>query len=322
MKENTTPIRYFEISLLYNFSADKELIDLGEGISIKKISREKIERSQEVFNISLTKSHENGYKELIIALNESYGPASMNDNTTLWFVEYIGKDIPEDLEWGAIVKKVLTALRLFRGGRPHKIWRICGKPSGTNYVYGHNASPGLFGPAHNIHLSEKETEDFLSFWKRFRESDDKYLRIALNRFNSGLERSDLEEMLLDFMIGIESVYSKGESSEITYKIAMRAAFLIGQENKKYVFERLKKAYNIRSRIVHGSPLKNLISYIDPNKKSTEPDRIDLYLDEFDFVFEIGDYLRKSILKILDMTNRMSKEEIDDYLDINILESQN
>lgn len=68
------------------------------------------------------------------------------------------------------------------------------------------------------------------------------------------------EGFLNVTIGMEALYSEN-SSDISYKLAHRAAFLLGLIYKSplvsyTIFENIKKAYSERSRIVHGKVAQN------------------------------------------------------------------
>lgn len=73
--------------------------------------------------------------------------------------------------------------------------------------------------------------------------------IALRRFHSSYH-GDIEDRIIDQMIAFESLYLTG-LQELTYKLALRVAFLLGRENRSGIFSDMKQAYNYRSRIVHG-----------------------------------------------------------------------
>jgi hypothetical protein len=83
------------------------------------------------------------------------------------------------------------------------------------------------------------------------------IKIALKRFYKSMMRQEEEDIIIDLIIALELLLSDGESSEITYKLSMRLTALICKYNKgKYdaaeVFNNVKKIYNFRSAVVHGS----------------------------------------------------------------------
>lgn len=87
---------------------------------------------------------------------------------------------------------------------------------------------------------------------------------ALKRFNSAYH-GESEDRLIDQMIAFESLYI-ADDKELGYKLALRTAFLLakGEGNRKVIFSNMKKAYDLRSKVVHGgkqvkfSELENII----------------------------------------------------------------
>ncbi len=76
--------------------------------------------------------------------------------------------------------------------------------------------------------------------------------IALTRFHSSYH-GNIEDRIIDQMIAFESLYI-GDSQELTYKLALRVAFLLGKQanQREVIFNDMKEAYKYRGRIVHGN----------------------------------------------------------------------
>jgi hypothetical protein len=74
------------------------------------------------------------------------------------------------------------------------------------------------------------------------------LRFA-GRANVNDER---EESFLGFAIALESLLGDKEGGEITFKLAVRCAHLLGatSDERKSIFDSVKKLYGVRSKIVH------------------------------------------------------------------------
>ena len=91
--------------------------------------------------------------------------------------------------------------------------------------------------------------------------ENKHLETALVRLHDSNAKSYFSnEGFLDVAIGMEALYNEN-SSDIRYKLAHRAAFLLGLLYKSplrsyTIFENIKKAYNERSNIVHGKDAQN------------------------------------------------------------------
>ena len=85
-----------------------------------------------------------------------------------------------------------------------------------------------------------------------------YLQPSARRLEFGGERIRLEDSLIDYMIGLESLLGKaGERTEMGYRMAMRGAMVLSPvptDRSKRFFE-LRDLYNLRSRVVHGENLE-------------------------------------------------------------------
>lgn len=87
------------------------------------------------------------------------------------------------------------------------------------------------------------------------------IRAALNRLSGLGTRSEMEDQLVDAMIGAESFFAAGmKPTELTFRIAMNAASIAPRINlpamtQDDVLSFMATAYNIRSRIVHGDDIR-------------------------------------------------------------------
>ena len=123
--------------------------------------------------------------------------------------------------------------------------------------------------------------------------------VVFNRFNSAYHET-AEDTLIDQMIAFESLLLD-DDKELGYKLALRTAFLINR-NKEIVFNNMKKAYNLRSLIVHG-------------KKQVSNDELIKFLPLTE------GYLRQSITTFVTlMAKGNTITEIRNMLDTNILKS--
>jgi hypothetical protein len=90
----------------------------------------------------------------------------------------------------------------------------------------------------------------------------KGIDIAIKRFRSSIERymPDDPEKLLDLSISFEAIYlNDGDNKELTYRLALRAARLLGNsvEERQGIFKVLKDLYKYRSKVAHGENLETL-----------------------------------------------------------------
>ena len=77
------------------------------------------------------------------------------------------------------------------------------------------------------------------------------LGIPLRRFNHSCQRERDEDRILDYVICVESALLYGDRSELSYRLALRAAKLLRDRyDPKQTFDHMRCLYDVRSRIVH------------------------------------------------------------------------
>jgi hypothetical protein len=78
--------------------------------------------------------------------------------------------------------------------------------------------------------------------------------IALDRWNSLSAGGRPQGLIVDAWVGLESLLLRDDATEIAYRASLRLAALIGPDaaDRRFVFAGAKKAYNGRSRVLHGA----------------------------------------------------------------------
>ena len=123
----------------------------------------------------------------------------------------------------------------------------------------------------NMLLKSSETKEkiatvchaFLSLSSKQQEK----LYIPLTRLNNALIRKDFRNKVIELGIAIESIIinDSDEKGELTYKIQLRAAKLLGANasyaERKEIQLLFKKLYNYRSTIVHGRSFNKKDNYV-------------------------------------------------------------
>ena len=151
-------------------------------------------------------------------------------------------------------------------------------------------------------LEKNEIEELKNLFQKVKNAPE-FLRIPISRFNFAYDRRKPEDKLIDLIVALESLLVK-ENQELSYRLSLRTSFLLGKNNKerKELFCLMKKAYNLRSKIVHGSKYKNEVKI---NNKT---------IPIYKLVSNIEDILRKSIKKALNFKDSESfLESIDNYI---------
>jgi len=131
-----------------------------------------------------------------------------------------------------------------------------------------------------------------------------YLDIAFHRYKDSLLRSEVNVNRMVSAISCLEALLSDSSSKITYKISIHVAGLLRffGFNSTKVFEKMKMAYNIRSKLLHGSKLKdNLLEF---SKNHTH---------------EIVNYARICLLVCLQLKDKINKEKLIDKIDYAFLD---
>jgi len=140
---------------------------------------------------------------------------------------------------------------------------------------------------------ESEVSELLDLLNDLRTNRSEALNLGLRRFNLAYTRVRPEDRLLDLMIAFESLFIE-DHGELRYRLSIRTAALLGKsaDDRIKIFEDMKRAYDIRSKVVHGERLES---------KDFDPSQ-DVPVEKLmqDFVPRIEAHLRLSIRTLLKM----------------------
>lgn len=104
------------------------------------------------------------------------------------------------------------------------------------------------------HISNKdECREMIDAMELLLLADSKRITIAISRFvSASVNRNDFNDSLIDAVIGLENLF--GNRSEISFSVSLGVAALLGRtpNDRHNYFSAVKKIYNIRSKIIHGS----------------------------------------------------------------------
>jgi len=275
------------VAPLINFTSDQSQIDLGGGLRIRWMLEDEV-KGAFPFLVRI--------EDVTHVLELTQGPfeeaPKVFDRERLKSVE-------------AVFSNVISCLRLFKRGHVAYEFiepRIENEKIDISSAELHDGSGGGIGFGVMPCDISADLTKFLEFWKVFSQTKQpSYMKRALRRLNMGLEESDLEDRLLDYVSGLEAIFL-WDDKELGYKLRMRAAVFLGRgRSKKTVAEKVREAYGVRGSISHGS-------------ESKECSRKDLKrLNDI-----IETYLRQAIvgcLKLESMTGPFDPRSLDDvYLE--------
>ena len=302
----TQEMEFENITPLCGFTMEDSKLSLTENISIEKLSEKEI---LEFFNIGIKlgiskKNHEEIVEEIHpYAIKESYKFHKNFSNVFLFLKELDKENYFSNKTEGAVI----DALRIYKEGKFFPlatVKRSNGILSGTfalgpSYDVISEALAKNCMPRNQYKLLNCEFEEFKSFWKEktkhsLLEKEKSFLSVAIRRFSQSNERDIVEDRIIDLMIAAEAIFlSSGGSfqGELKYRISHRASMFIETDagRQRYLFDFMKKAYDVRSAIVHGSH-PNL-----PNKMDGSTYTL------YEFCDDIEKYLRISMKKAIDQT---------------------
>ncbi|WP_235590485.1 HEPN domain-containing protein [Leptospira borgpetersenii] len=249
-------ISTMEITPLFGFRSDEPRLPLANGLSIELLSDEEISKLiSSGVPMSLKNVSDNIadvlYKHAIVRVSK--------------LTKIFGSDnrasVETKNEAHITNNTIISALQLFKFGTIFPVANIS-RNIGF-FSIGSSMSSGYprFGLRSSYVISKKEIEEFLILWNKIYtltpEKIPHFLEVALRRFADGTLRPNLEDQIIDLLISAEAIYlSSGGSDqgELKYRLAHRAALFLESEPKKQreIFDFMKKAYDIRSKYVHGS----------------------------------------------------------------------
>jgi hypothetical protein len=109
-----------------------------------------------------------------------------------------------------------------------------------------------------LHLDTKARAEVVRTWRQLRRPGlHKALGLALRRLSYQAHRQRVEDELVDILIAAEALYlSDVGFTELSFRLALRAAALCNPQKlsmtRRNVFELMRSAYDVRSKVVHGS----------------------------------------------------------------------
>ncbi|MDD5434862.1 MAG: HEPN domain-containing protein [Nitrospira sp.] len=177
------------------------------------------------------------------------------------------KMFKEQKEIGDCIEEILRALQAFK-------WWHCSLMALIHHTSNwllqggirFQSFPTMYQWSHEYVCYEEDADSFSKFWsdirKIHRQGGRGYLDVALRRFGYAGERHLPEDQVIDLLIAAESLFLNDEEGkknvgEKSFRLSLRAAMFIDIEPEKQgkIYNHIKKAYDIRSTIVHGGSPK-------------------------------------------------------------------
>jgi hypothetical protein len=112
-----------------------------------------------------------------------------------------------------------------------------------------------YQPPVSRNISEQESAEIKAMWRRLERSPNHgKVATALRRMNFAAQRRSLADAFIDYTVALESMLSSDEHTEISFRLSLRLATLIGStgDERRTIFSRMRFLYGLRSEVLHGS----------------------------------------------------------------------
>ena len=189
-------------------------------------------------------------------------------------------------------------------------WRFLAEDALCNLNYtlpGYTSTSGPFGgfaKSGRSHIEKAKClyHNLINLNSKAREK----LQIAINRWMKSKTYQNPVDTMIDLGIAFESLYLPGTKDELTFKLGVRASWLLGKnkDHRKKLMAEFKAIYKCRSTGVHDGKLEESIRIEGETISVSE------------FITRTQDLCRQSIMKILEQTMKNgSFPENDDWDDL-------
>jgi hypothetical protein len=147
-------------------------------------------------------------------------------------------------------------------------------------------------PAAQVIVLEDQREALISFWKRLESSPNlAAIETAVRRFLYASKRALQSDAFIDYVISLESILSSDEPNEISFRLSLRLAVLVGRNTQERtgIFANMRKLYGLRSKVLHGSANETTLA------EKTQ---------------DLRRYTKRLILRVLELSDRLDLPRIE------------
>jgi hypothetical protein len=273
-------VTWERVAPLPGFAAHSCLVELPNGVTIRELKAAERQRLGDIAWMC-------GHMQAI-----EWGLGAANFAMSWW--QPVPNGPPRTADDG--FDTVVTALRLLK---PGAVWYNVtgywpGHPAfGSNPAVGTASSEpkrGVDGARYE--LLEQDVQPLSDLVASLvSRAQHKRLPVALERFKLAYERRRPEDKLIDYCVALEALFSPADRAELSYRIALRAAYFIASspEEREQIFTALRDHYGTRSDVVHGRKPKRDV------RVAAEA---------------VEEYLRRALRKIVSEPARFRPDQLD------------
>ena len=115
-------------------------------------------------------------------------------------------------------------------------------------------------------IKKNEITELVITYKNIKNCREDKFFIALSRLNFGMEKILLRDKLIDYITGLEALYTES-SGELRFRLSIFIATIFGNtlEEKEDIYNFIKNIYDARCEIIHGNKKKKSLREEDLNR---------------------------------------------------------
>ena len=281
-----TPLHNFQIT------AEKKNIRLSNVYTIRKITSREFQTVAKLVKTSEFKT---------IGLSDK--PSTKFRNLRYVLVKYTDEtskrsEVKEEMDFIISVLKLFKNQHVQSGGLYYqsvKKWQMDPiKPHNTESEILPSKNQFIIKDVHELKKLEQFSKKYSSIkWN----NKNNYIKVAMKKFSAATDEKTFDNQVLDYSMAAECLYTSDEKEGLSALIATRVAALLGRNKKQRIeyFQKWRSLYGIRSRIVHGEPIQDLLT--KNNLKSEKA-----VIDHFDKI------VRESIKRFINLSTKNDKHK--------------
>jgi hypothetical protein len=250
-------VKFERVTPLFGFTSQRDHLQLTPEVALSRLEDDDI---IDLLNVGLSLGTQIPGMDLItnparFAIRIRFKLLKLTGDVTL---EPSIDDIPYIR--GETEEQVLRVLRVFKPGQFRPVGTVMRALNITSGVSQWTTSaPPPFGLS-GYQLTLTEADEFASFWLSASHRtvlERPPLETAIRRLSYASERTNDEDKVIDLLICAEALLLSEQDDwhgEITYRLSHRAALFLETDpaRRRIVFDFFRQAYDVRSKIVHGT----------------------------------------------------------------------
>lgn len=195
-------------------------------------------------------------------------------------------------------RKVLGALRLLTNQRMHIAFTQKSRRGllkrGLDIVLPQTPRPSTLA-ATFITLDSATSERLIKLWEGIQTSSvSGDVALPFSRWYGAADRLSDEDKLIDYWVGLESLFSPDSTQEVRFRVSLRIAAYLGETPDEWetIYDEMRHSYDWRSKVVHGGGLGDRRKLEKQGSLSAA-------------TAKTREYLRAAILKLLESDQSLS-----------------